>query len=256
MRTTDSLAAKPQSISGIDVLLLEQLFDVVTDVAFFVKDADGRYVSVNQSLVTRHGLQNKNEAIGRTPCEICHGDFGMVPTTQDQAVLKTGRPLIDHLECQWHLPNQPVWCLTTKLPVRDASGAVIGIIGISRDVKTKIDIGTVPGEFAGALEILEKQLLPEATPAWLARRSRLTPQRLARLTKRAFDLSPSQLICKTRMDAASRLLVDTSEPVAQIAHECGFSDHSAFTRAFRSATGFTPTEFRAQMARRSMKPRG
>jgi AraC-like DNA-binding protein len=59
-------------------------------------------------------------------------------------------------------------------------------------------------------------------------------------------LTPSQLIAQTRLAAASRLLRETSKPVADIAHACGFYDHSAFTRAFRSATGLTPTQFREQ----------
>jgi AraC-like DNA-binding protein len=84
------------------------------------------------------------------------------------------------------------------------------------------------------------------TPAWLARSVRLTPQRLARLIKRLFGLTPSQFITKSRIAAASRMLRDSDRSVAEIAHACGFSDHSAFTRAFRSASGMTPSEFRAK----------
>jgi AraC-like DNA-binding protein len=39
-------------------------------------------------------------------------------------------------------------------------------------------------------------------------------------------------------------LEDSQKSVAEIAHACGFYDHSAFTRAFRAATGMTPTQFR------------
>ena len=85
-----------------------------------------------------------------------------------------------------------------------------------------------------------------ATLAWLARRSKLSSQRLARLTKRLFGLTPSQFITKSRIAAASRMLRDSGSSVAEIAHVCGFYDHSAFTRAFRSATGMTPSDFRTQ----------
>lgn len=237
---------------SVDVALLEELFDLVPDVAFFVKDAEGRYVSINQSLATRHGLKSKILAIGRTPSEICPGEFGRVPTEQDRSVLTTGRPLIDHLECQWHVPHEPVWCLTTKLPIRDASGHVVGIVGFSRDVRVTIEPSEVPPKFATALAEFERELPAEASPAWLAQRSSLTPQRLARLTKRIFDLTPSQLISKTRTAAASLMLIDTDLSVSEIAHACGFCDHSAFSRSFRSATGFAPTEFRNQWARRHL----
>jgi len=48
-----------------------------------------------------------------------------------------------------------------------------------------------------------------------------------------------------RLALAARLLTETERPVAEIAYECGFYDHSAMTRAFRSATNLTPTQFRS-----------
>lgn len=228
----------------IEVALLEQLFDQVSELAFFVKDALGRYVAVNQSLLTRHGLKEKSEVLGKRPNEICAGDFGRIPTEQDDRVLTSGRPIIDHLEMQWHLPDNPVWCLTTKLPIQADDGSIVGIIGISRDVRVPVAQSDVPGDFAVALAEFEQHLAASVTPAWFAQRAKLSPQRLARLTKRIFDLTPSQFIAKTRIAAASRMLLESDKSVAEIAHASGFYDHSAFTRAFRLATGIAPTAFR------------
>jgi AraC-like DNA-binding protein len=236
----------PQHVSQVDVSLLERLFDQSPDVAFFVKDAVGRYVAVNESLVARHGLKSKSQVIGKFPRDICPGDFGRIPTAQDEKVLRTGRPLVDHLEMQWHRPNDPVWCLTTKLPILDSGGAAAGLIGFSRDVRAPVESHEIPTAFARALEAFEQNLSSEVTPAWLARRSKLPSQRLARLMKRLFGLTPSQFITKARIAAASRMLLDQDRSVAEIAHACGFCDHSAFTRAFRSATGLTPSEFRSR----------
>jgi AraC-like DNA-binding protein len=231
-------------VSQVEVALLERLFDRSPDVAFFVKDSLGRYVTVNDSLVERHGLNSKSQVIGKCPYEICPGDFGRIPSEQDAKVLRTGRPLLDHLEMQWYRPNAPVWCLTTKLPIIDTGGGVIGLIGFSRDVRAAVEPGEIPEGFADALAEFEQTLSAEMTPAWLAQRSQLTLPRLARLTKRLFDLTPGHLITKSRIAAASRMLRETEKSVAEIAHACGFYDHSAFTRAFRSATGITPTKFR------------
>lgn len=232
--------------SQVDIGLLERLFDMSPDVAFFVKDAVGRYIAVNESLVARHGLKRKSHVIGKYPHDICPGDFGRIPTEQDEKVLRTGRPLIDHLEMQWHRPNAPVWCLTTKLPMLDSKGGVVGLIGFSRDIRVPVEPQEIPRAFATALAEFEQSLSSEVTPAWLARRSRLSSQRLARLTRKLFGLTPSQFITKSRIAAASRMLRDPERSVAEIAHACGFCDHSAFTRAFRSAIGMTPSEFRTQ----------
>ncbi|HUG19416.1 MAG TPA: AraC family transcriptional regulator [Planctomycetaceae bacterium] len=245
-RTKHLEPATPSHVSQVDVALLERLFDRSPDVAFFVKDALGRYVAVNESLVARHGLKSKSQVIGQCPRNICPGDFGRIPTEQDERVLRTGRPLVDHLEMQWHRPHDPVWCLTTKLPMLDSSGAVVGLIGFSRDVRVSVKPHEIPRDFACALEEFEQSLSSEVTPAWLARRAKLSSQRLARLTRRLFGLTPSQFITKSRIAAASQMLRDPERSVAEIAHACGFYDHSAFTRAFRTATGVTPSEFRAR----------
>ena len=236
--------ASTMRVSQVEVALLERLFDCSPDAAFFVKDAAGRYVAVNESLLERHGLKSKSQVIGKCPRDICPGDFGRIPTEQDEKVLRTGRPLVDHLELQWHRPNDPVWCLTTKLPIRDSGGVIVGLIGFSRDIRVPVEPHEIPKDFASGLEEFEQTLSSEVTPAWLSRRSKLPHQRLARLTKRLFGLTPSQFITKSRIAAASRMLRDPDRSVAEIAHACGFNDHSAFTRAFRSATGMTPSEYR------------
>ncbi len=244
-RTTKHSAATTSAIPApVDASLLEKLFDQAPDVAFFIKDTAGRYLAVNSSLVERHGLRHKSQVLGQRPCDICPGDFGRIPSAQDAAVLRTGRPILDHLELHWSTPHKPGWCLTTKLPMRDATGKIIGLIGISRDVRAPIETRDIPVEFAAALDQFENHVAASVTPSALARRAQLAPHRFARLMKRFFGLTPSQFIAKTRIAAASRLLRETDQSVADIALACGFYDHSAFTRTFRALTGVTPTRFR------------
>ena len=244
-RTSALRAAASRAASGVDFALLEQLFDHTPDIAFFIKDAAGRYLVVNHSLLERHGLRDKLQMLGRRPCDVCPGDFGRIPSEQDASVLRTGRPIIERLELQWYSPHKPVWCLTTKLPMHDAAGAVIGIIGISKDVRSPVAPQEIPAGVAAALARLEAGYAGPLTPAILAAIAKLPAARFARIIKRIFGVTPIQLIAKTRIATASRLLRETDRSVAEIAHECGFYDHSAFTRAFRSVTSVTPTQFRA-----------
>ena len=242
-RATKLLAADGRL--AVDARLLEQLFDQTPDIAFFIKDASGRYEIVNHSLVERNGLRDKSQLLGRRPCDLFPGDLGRIPTDQDAAVLRSGRPILDHLELHWRMPNRPCWCLTTKLPLRDESGRVTGLIGLSRDVRAPVSFADIPAGVSRALEHLEENFADPVSPSSLAKQSGLSPSRFARLVKRIFGITPSQLIGKTRLAAASVMLRETDRTVADIALDCGFFDHSAFTRAFRSATGLTPTQFRA-----------
>ena len=240
------LEAAAHAVSCVDLAILEQLFDHTPDMAFFIKDTAGRYVAVNQSLLERHGLTSKPQILGRRPCDVCPGDFGRIPSEQDATILRTGKPIIEHLELHWYLPHKPVWCLTTKLPIHDAAGTVTGIIGISKDVRTPIAPQDIPAGVAAALARLETSYAEPLTPTTLARIAQLPAARFARIIKRIFGITPIQLISKTRIAAASRLLCDTGHSISEIALECGFYDHSAFTRAFRALTSVTPTQFRAE----------
>lgn len=245
LRTIRTLAASlPGNSTAVEIQLLSELFDHAADLAFFVKDDTGRYLAVNDSLVKRHGFLNKSEVIGKRPCDICPGAFGKGPSDQDADVLRTGIPLIDHLEQQWYLPRKPVWCLTTKLPRRDTHGNIIGLIGISRDVRAPIRTRDIPPQLATALASFERNLAEPVSPSILARRAHLNPAKFARIIGRFFGLTPSQYITQSRIALASRLLSESDKPVADIAYECGFYDHSSFTRSFRQAMGVTPSEFR------------
>lgn len=231
-------------LSSVPIAVLEQLFDQVPDIAFFIKDALGRYVVVNHSLLARHGLASSKDALGKRPSDICIGDFGKIPSEQDSFVLRTGMPIVDHLEMQWELVGQPVWCLTTKIPLKDEGGKPIGLVGFSRDIRTAVEPTAVPPSFARALEIFEQELSSEASPAWLAKLAKMPNYRFSRTMKLIFGLTPTQYIAKSRLARASTLLLQTNKTISEIAQLCGYFDHSAFSRAFKKATGASPMDFR------------
>lgn len=246
IQPSTSVGAGPQGDLSGALSALEQLFDHVPETAFFLKDIRGCYLLVNQSMVERCQLRDKRDLIGRHVREIFPKDLAEVYARQDQMVLTTGRPILDHLELHWYTQRHMGWCLTTKLPVRNAEGKVTGLAGISHDLRAMFDINAIPASLAGALEALETRPGDPHSPGRLARQAGLPPVRFARLIKRIFRISPNQLIVQTRLTAAAQLLRETERAIAYIAVATGFYDHSAMTRAFRSATGMTPTQLRQE----------
>lgn len=233
------------SVISAELAIIEQLFDHVPETAFFIKDVTGRYLAVNQSLVERCGLQDKRQLLGRQVREIFPRELADLYASQDQTVLRTGRAVIDHLELHWYAHRRPGWCLTTKFPMRNNEGTIVGVVGISRDLRAPGFREIIPPSLASTLEYLETHCDEPLSPSSLARRAGLPPVRFARLIKRIFRLSPNQLIMQTRIGRAAGLLTETKRAIADIAYECGFYDHSAMTRAFRSVTNLTPTQFRS-----------
>ena len=222
------------------------LFDEMPDTVFFIKDSQGRYTAVNQTLVERCGLRTKTELLGRTVSEVFPGELAKSYARQDREVLRQGRIISNRLELHWQKHRRAGWCLTTKVPLKNAEGEVIGLTGISRDLHTPGGSDGIPSSLARATAYLEKHCDDNSlSPASLAKMIEMSPSRFARLVKRVFHLTPSQLITQARIQLSSRLLQESGDSVAEIAIACGYCDHSAFTRAFREATGVTPSQFRA-----------
>ena len=71
----------------------------------------------------------------------------------------------------------------------------------------------------------------------------LSVAQLERYCKRIFHLTPRQMIHKARLEQA-HLLLRADLPITEIALRCGYTDHSAFSRQFKTMTGFTPRQYR------------
>lgn len=226
-----------------NVFFAEPLFDALPDVVFFVKDADGRYVLVNRTLVSRCGLCGKSALVGRTAAQAFPGGFGPAYLAQDQAVLG-GAEIHDQLELHLYPDREPGWCLTCKIPLRGAGGTIVGLAGISRDLAMPDKKHPVYRRIAAAARHIQEHPAPPPSLAVLAGIARLSGAQLERHFQRIFHLTPRQMIVKTRLDAAARLLAGT-QSITAIALACGYQDHSAFTRQFKATVGVTPSAYRA-----------
>lgn len=226
-----------------DVFFAEPLFDALPDVVFFVKDVEGRYVVVNHTLMKRCGVKTREALLGKTSAEVFAHPYGQNYLAQDLAVLAGGGELEDQLELHLYPNRDPGWCLTRKTPLRDAEGKIIGLAGISRDLAMEDRKNAAYHKVADAVRKIQEGydqplLLPD-----LARVANMSVAQLERYFLRIYQLTPRQVIIKTRLDAASRLLAGDAS-VADIAQACGYGDHSAFTRQFRATVGVTPTQYR------------
>jgi AraC-like DNA-binding protein len=222
----------------------EPLFDALPDVVFFVKDAEARYVAVNQTLVRRCGAGGKDELLGKTVLEVFPAPMAARYNEQDQTVIRKGVALRDLLELHLYVQGAPGWCITTKLPLRDENDSVIGLVGISNDVHAPATQDSGYEELSRAVQHIQANLSSPLRMEALATLCGLSVYQFEQRMKRVFQLTAGQFISKTRIDTACGMLGRTSAPIADIALSCGFSDQSAFTRQFKATTGLTPTEYR------------
>ena len=234
-----------ESLDG--VLPVDRLFDGVPDIVFFVKDAQGRYMAVNDTLAARCGLPGKEAALGLTAEQLFPPPLGDAFALQDREILRGARPIRDHLELHLYPGGRSGWCLTFKEPVMGKNGRIAGICGISRDLHSP---GGQGGEFAAlsaAIEHIHRHYdEPLRLPA-LAEMAGLSVYQFDQRIRALFHLTAGQYLVRVRIDAACQRLSSSDEAIAQIALSCGYSDQSAFSRQFKQAVGVSPLAYRKKV---------
>ncbi len=223
----------------------EALFDALPDVVFFIKDAVGRYVRVNQTLANRCAGGDKARLIGKRPAEVFPAALAASYARQDETVLKTGKRVDHQLELHIYPGGKAGWCLTTKHPLCDTSGRIVGVTGISRDLNAPSDKASGFAELATALKLMQTRYTESLRIEDIAKRAGLSVYQFEQRVQRLFQMSPLQLLHKLRLDEATRLLRETDMSLADIAIETGWCDQSAFTRHFSRYTGMAPGKFRS-----------
>lgn len=241
---SDGARARSQLAQLIaDPFFSEALFDALRDVVFFVKDLEGKYVAINQSLVERCGFRSKEAMLGKTALEVFPSRFGVHYMQQDQSVIKSGKNLSDHLELHLYPGRDPGWCLTSKWPLRDRMGNIVGLTGVSRDLQAPERTHASYQKVADAAHHIQEHFDRELRMSELARIAGMSVSQLERYFHKLYLLTPRQMLLRARLDAASAMLLrDIS--VTDVALACGYQDHSAFTRQFKATVGMTPSAYR------------
>lgn len=114
--------------------LLCTLMDNLPD-CIYIKDSQSRFVMGNSALACSVGVTSPSALIGKTDFDFYPHELASKYYADEQEIMRSGQGLIDHEEQVVHqMTGRAIWNLTTKVPWRDSSGDIVGILGISRDI--------------------------------------------------------------------------------------------------------------------------
>ena len=111
---------------------LAALLENIPDRIYF-KDAESRFVQVSPSVARHFGLDDPRQVLGKTDFDFFTQEHSRAAYEDEREVMRTGLPLIGKLEKETLENGGVSWALTTKMPLRDELGRVLGTFGISRD---------------------------------------------------------------------------------------------------------------------------
>lgn len=221
---------------------LYRLFEHIPDVMFFAKDSERRLFMGNQRFVEHCGYASIDEISGKSDYDLFPRYMADKFATDDKAVLGSGEPLLNLVELFPSRDRLPEWYITNKYPIFFKDGSIAAVCGIIRNYERAFDnpddpvnkvVELIKNGFEEALHIPE-----------LSRQAGLSQRQLERLFKKRFSITPREYILRLRVLIAADQLKYTRKGITEIALDCGFYDHSSFTRQFKRHMGTLPLKFR------------
>jgi len=114
--------------------LLRTLIDNLPD-STYVKDRDSRFMLCSQSVLQAEGVDAPEQIVGKTDFDFYAHDVAEAFYREEQELMESGEPMINRERCGCDkTTGQAMWSLTTKVPLRDNEGTVIGLVGISKNI--------------------------------------------------------------------------------------------------------------------------
>lgn len=140
--------------------LLDALLENVDDSIYF-KDRESRFIRISRVLARKFGLGDPAEAAGKTDFDFFTPEHAQPAFDDEQAILRSGQPMLGKVEKETWADGTETWGLTTKVPMRDRAGEIIGTCGVTKDI-------TILKEAEEQLTRLHRQLLDASHRAGMA----------------------------------------------------------------------------------------
>ncbi len=152
--------ASPSTKTQLDQALVSAFLENVPEGVYF-KDRDSRFIALSASMTRLFGRQDAAEIVGKTDFDFFSEAHARPAFDDEQTIIRTGQPLLGKLEKETWPDGHITWVLTTKLPLRNDQGEVIGTFGISKDV-------TESKQMESALDKTRRELMESSRLAGMA----------------------------------------------------------------------------------------
>ena len=123
---------KAEALLQFEKNLLHTLMNHLPDAIYF-KDQEGRYLRISRALAERFKLASPDEAIGKTDADFFATGHAR-RAREEERIMESGQPLIGIVEREAWPDASTTWMSTTRAPLHDENGRLVGTFGISHDI--------------------------------------------------------------------------------------------------------------------------
>jgi len=135
IRMMEDISERKRAEEAISVerALLRTVVDTIPE-RIYAKDREGRFRFQNVANVKAHGVAAAGELIGKTVFDVFPPEVAARMEAEDRAIMESGAPIMDRERMVSGPGENPRWIASTKVPLPDGNGNIIGIVGVSRDI--------------------------------------------------------------------------------------------------------------------------
>ena len=242
-RDKKKLQAEFLKKAGPNAATFKAMMDILPDVAFYMKDTEGRIMALNRRNCDYCNIHDELDAIGLHSNDIFPMALARSYLTYDQEVRNTGRPIINRLH-QYTTDRSNDRHFKSVFPLFDRDGALLGTTCIYYKRPAISGAPDWHGLLKPVTEYINAHYAEDIPLEHLAAMVGTSVSNFRRQFAHTLGISPGRYLTTIRLNAARRLLETTDMLVAEIAAETGFFDQSHFTKMFKRERGITPGGYR------------
>lgn len=124
---------RQKELIEIEQWLLSTLMRNIPDSIYF-KDLESKFIRVNKSTCEKFNVNSAEELIGKSDFDIFDEEHALPAFNDEQQIIKTKIPIVNKVEKEAWKDGKVSWVSTSKLPLIDSSGNVVGTFGLTRDI--------------------------------------------------------------------------------------------------------------------------
>lgn len=211
---------------------------------FMIKNLESRYIYMSRGLRESIHLRPGQEVVGKTDFDLFPKIVAQNFRENDLQVFRHDRPLVDEVHAAVFFSGAPFWAISSKYPLHDRSGRVIGLITINEPYEKRMGRSEELNRLLPAVDHITRHYAEGITVAGLARLCGFSESHFARIFRQRMKTTVHAFLEQVRMFHAIDAIKHSATPIAEIALDCGFYDPSSFVKRFKRFTGSTPLRYR------------
>jgi AraC-like DNA-binding protein len=223
---------------------IHNFFNHAPDLFVFAKDKNFRFTMMNNALLKQVNINVESEVLGKTDHDFFSAQQADLFRTEDKELFQNEKELINR---SWAIDNRKGgidWYIASKYPLLNHRDECIGLMGIMRSTSQVGSYLSPYTQFTPVFNYIKTNISRQIEIDELAHICKLSLSQFERRFKSSLGTSPLKFINKMRIDRACELIIQTHDTLSSISLDCGFFDHSHFTKVFKRIKGMSPSQYR------------